>query len=242
MLGTVFDVPADRKADEPPASDGRATRWNDHKARRRRHILDSAVEVINEQGSDVGVQQIAERAGVPRSVIYRHFAGRGDLDERIRERIVDHLLDAIGPALDPRGTVREAIDQAVGSYVQWIIDVPRLHHFLGIGSAKRRTVGSRVVTGTKTAIASQIADLFRRTLTAADASPAVAETLAFSLTGMVDSTVNRWLTHEQPELTADELADFLRTAIWQVLHATLQGAGVTISLDTPVRALTDRAA
>src|SRR5699024_2555453 len=144
VLGTVFDVPADRKADEPPASDGRATRWNDHKARRRGHILDSAVEVISEKGSDVGVQQIAERAGVPRSVIYRHFAGRGDLDERIRERIVDHLLEAIGPALDPRGTVREAIDQAVGSYVQWIIDVPRLHHFLGIGSAKRRTVGSRV--------------------------------------------------------------------------------------------------
>ncbi len=238
----MFDVPADRKSDESPVSDGRATRWNDHKARRRGRILDAAVEVISEQGSDVGVQQIAERAGVPRSVIYRHFAGREDLDERIRERIIDDLLEAIGPALDPHGTVDEAIDQAVGAYMRWIMSVPRLHQFLGIGSAKRRTVGSRVVTGTKTAIAVQIADLFRRALTAADASPSVAEALAFSLTGMVDSTVNRWLTHEQPELTADELAGFLRTAIWHVLHATLQGAGVTISPDTPVQALTDRVA
>src|SRR5699024_2326610 len=40
VLGTVFDVPADRKADEPPASDGRATRWNDHKARRRAPVGD----------------------------------------------------------------------------------------------------------------------------------------------------------------------------------------------------------
>lgn len=231
--GASADRPGDR-------SDGRATRWSDHKVRRREHILAAAVEVISESGSDVGVQRIAERAGIPRSVVYRHFQGRGDLDEQIRERIIDLLLEAISPALTPHGTVRGAIDHAVTAYMQWIIDVPRLHQFLGIGSASRRTVGSRVVTGTKTAIAVQLSEIFGRVLTAANASPAVAETLAFALTGMVDSSVNRWLARDGSSMTADELGDFLRTAIWQVIDGTLRGVGVTIGPDTPITELTGR--
>lgn len=217
--------------------DGRATRWTDHKARRREHILAAAVEVIGESGPDVGVQRIAERADIPRSVVYRHFQGRGDLDEQIRERIIGLLLEAISPALNPHGTVREAIDRAVADYMQWIIDAPRLHQFLGIGSASRRTVGSRVVTGTKTAISVQLSEIFAGVLGAADASPAVAETLAFALTGMVDSSVNRWLAHDGSAMSADELGDFLRTAIWQVIDGTLRGVGITLGPDTPVAEL-----
>jgi AcrR family transcriptional regulator len=49
-----------------PAVDGRATRWDDHKAERRTRVLDAALTVIDLYGASVGVQQIAEEAGLPR--------------------------------------------------------------------------------------------------------------------------------------------------------------------------------
>lgn len=224
------------RAPHPDAdrADGRATRWDDHKAARREHILAAAVEVIGETPGDVGVAEIARRAGIPRSAVYRHFADRGDLDEQIRQRIIGMLLEAIAPALTPRGTVREAIDAAVSSYMDWILTAPRLHHFLGIGSAARRTVGSRVVTGTKTAIAVRLADVIAAAFSALDAPDEMAETLAFGLTGLVDSSVNRWLASAHPAVTIEQLGDFLRMAIWQVIDGTLRAAGVAIDADTPV--------
>lgn len=218
----------------PGAPDGRATRWEGHKAERRDLIIESAIEAISERGGDVAVGEIAERAGIPRSVIYRIFTDREDLDENIRARIVEDLMADLAPALAPQGTVRDAIDQAVETYLRWIITFPRLHRFLGTGSASRPTTGSRVVTGTKTAIAVQVTELIAAALRAADSDPAIAETLAFGMVGLVDGSVNRWVASEEKSVSSETLGAFLAEAIWQLLRATLEAGGVTIEPDTLV--------
>ncbi len=218
-------------------TDGRSTRWLDHKAERKERILESALAAITDEGSDVGVQQIAARADVPRSAVYRIFADRGHLDEQIRARIIDRLMADLAPALTPQGTARQAITRAVDTYLRWIVDAPRLHQFLGIGSASRRTTGSRVVTGTKTAIALQISDQFATMLRNLDQDAAVAESLAFGLVGLVDASVNRWLSNPESAMTGAQLADFLTTSIWQVLDGNLRRLGITIDPATPLSEL-----
>ena len=147
------------KTAESAQPDGRSTRWNDHKEQRKARILDAALDAVNEGGADVGVQQIAERADVPRSVVYRIFKDRADLDEQLRVRILEMMMTDLAPTLTPKGTVGEAISRAVETYLQWIVKYPRLHHFLGKGSPSTRATGSKVVTGTKTAIAVQLGNL-----------------------------------------------------------------------------------
>ncbi|MDV7246161.1 MULTISPECIES: TetR/AcrR family transcriptional regulator [Rhodococcus] len=220
-----------------PLGDGRATRWEDHKAERRSRILDAAMDAINEDGPDVGVQQIAQRADVPRSVVYRIFTDRGDLDEQLRGRIIERLMADLAPTLTPEGTVGEAIARAVETYLAWIVEFPRLHQFLGTGSPSRRTTGSRVVTGTKTAIALQLAGLLAAVLEKVADNADLAEPLAFGLVGLVDASVNRWLSNPQSTLGSDEVAQFLEVSIWQVLQGNLQGIGVHIDLTTPVSEL-----
>lgn len=220
-----------------PPGDGRATRWEDHKAERRSRILDAAMDAINEDGPDVGVQQIAQRADVPRSVVYRIFTDRGDLDEQLRGRIIERLMADLAPTLTPEGTVGEAIARAVETYLAWIVEFPRLHQFLGTGSPSRRTTGSRVVTGTKTAIALQLAGLLAAVLEKVADNADLAEPLAFGLVGLVDASVNRWLSNPQSTLGSDAVAQFLEVSIWQVLHGNLQGIGVHVDLTTPVSEL-----
>lgn len=218
--------------DDAAAPDGRSTRWDDHKAQRRERILQAAIATISESGSDIGVAQIADAAGVPRSVVYRHFRDRGDLDEAIRSRIIDMLMANLAPALVPTGNISQAIDQAVETYLSWIVGSPKLHQFLGTGSATRRTTGSRVVTGTKTAIAVQLTRLFELMLTTLGHPTALAETLAFGLIGLVDVSVNRWLSHPSSALPLAQLHSFLAISIWQVLDGNLQALGTTLEPTT----------
>ncbi|CAM3006628.1 TetR/AcrR family transcriptional regulator [Prescottella defluvii] len=218
-------------------TDGRATRWDDHKVQRRDRILEAALAAIESAGPDVGVQQICERAQVPRSVVYRIFADRGDLDEQIRIRIVDVMMADLTPALTPHGTVRETIELAVDTYVKWIVEHPRLHAFLSKGSPSRRTVGSRVVTGTKTAIGVQLGALLAGILDRRGQASDLAESLAFALVGLVDATVNRWLSQSEQTVSSDELAQFLATSIWSVLEGNLHRMGIAVELSTPISEL-----
>jgi len=218
-------------------SDGRTTRWTDHKVERREQVLEAAVAEIAEQGSGVGVQQIAARADIPRSAVYRIFTDRSDLDEQIRARIIDRLMSDLAPALTPQGTVEQAIARAVDAYLGWIVDAPRLHQFLRTGSATRRTVGSRVVTGTRTAIAVQLSDLLEALLRNLGKDATATESIAFGLIGLVDASVNRWLGSSTPTTTSDQLAAFLTTSIWQVLDGNLRRLDVTIDPATPLNLL-----
>lgn len=218
-------------------SDGRTTRWTDHKVERREQVLEAAVAEIAEQGSGVGVQQIAARADIPRSAVYRIFADRSDLDEQIRARIIDRLMSDLAPALTPQGTVEQAIARAVDAYLGWIVDAPRLHQFLRTGSATRRTVGSRVVTETRTAIAVQLSDLLEALLRNLGKDATAAESIGFGLIGLVDASVNRWLGSSTPTTTSDQLAAFLTTSIWQVLDGNLRRLDVTIDPATPLNLL-----
>ncbi|GAA4395520.1 TetR/AcrR family transcriptional regulator [Tsukamurella soli] len=219
--------------------DGRVTRWDDHKAQRREAILEAAVEAVAEGGADISVQDIALRAAVPRSVVYRIFADRADLDEQLRLRILGDLIGRLTPTLDPRGTIAEAIEFAVDTYVRWIVEYPRLHQFLSIGSRARRTVGARAVIETKAEIALRVTAIAAEVLRANGADTGVAESLAFGLIGLVDATVNRWLANPGHSIDAAGLAAFLRTSIWSVVQGTAAQAGIALEPTMQVVAVTD---
>ncbi len=223
------------------APDGRVTRWDDHKARRREAILDAAVDAVVASGPDLSVQEIAQRAGLPRSVVYRIFADRADLDEQLRARIVDQLIARLTPTLDPRGTIEEAIKQGVDAYISWIVEYPQLHQFLSIGSRSHRTVGSRVVTETKTAVALQVTRIATGLLIRNRASADIAESLAFGLVGLVDASVNRWLANPDHAIDATRLADFLQTSIWHVVDGTAAQIGLHLEPTMQMVAVMDTA-
>lgn len=215
-------------------ADGRTTRWDSHKAQRRHLILESAIDAINEFGPDVGVNDIATRAQLPRSVVYRVFSDRGDLDEQLRARIVDKLMESLTPTLALQGPVGDAIARIVYTYVGWIVEFPRLHQFLGRGSPSRRTAGSRVVATTRTAIALLLAGLLRSALDRQSSPAELVDPLAFGLVGFVDASVNRWLNSPNSTVSADELSEFLTVSIWQLLEGNFRRFGVAVERSTSI--------
>jgi hypothetical protein len=107
------------------------------------------------------------------------------------------MTSALTPLLVPRATLREMVRVAVTTYVDWVTTHANLHRFIGIGSTARPTPGSPAITGGKTAFAQGVAGLVGALLPqmthGAKLPRGAAENLAFALTGITDSVVNRWL-------------------------------------------------
>lgn len=225
-------------------ADGRATRWDAHKAQRRAEVLDAAIAAIERDGAGVGVKQIADQVGLPRSVVYRHFKDRHDLDAQIRQAIVDRLMAKLAPALTSdglaaEGTVELVVRNVMDTYVSWVERHPQLHRFLGLGVSKEGIGGPRVVTGAKTAIAVHVRGLFEKALLAQGADPTFADPLAFGGVGLVDSVVNRWLSEPSPTLTSAQLAEFLTGSICGYLEENLRTLGADVDRTARISDLID---
>jgi AcrR family transcriptional regulator len=85
--------------------------------RNRRRLLEAAEELFGERGLEVGVGEIAQRAGVGRGTLFRHFPSKEHLIAAIVAEHMNHatrrateLLDAA----DPGEALFEFLDEIVG--------------------------------------------------------------------------------------------------------------------------------
>jgi AcrR family transcriptional regulator len=98
-----------------PAAPQRALRADARRNRER--ILDAARELFADEGVDVCVNEIAERAGVGVATIFRRFPTKDDLLVAVVEQRAQHLLDAADSALardDPVDGLRAFMHAAAG--------------------------------------------------------------------------------------------------------------------------------
>ncbi len=79
-----------------PSPDGRSTRWDQHRATRRRELVEATLRAIRKHGAGVGMDDIAAVAGTSKTVIYRHFSDRQGLYAAVCESVdalILHNLD-----------------------------------------------------------------------------------------------------------------------------------------------------
>ncbi|MFD0306275.1 TetR/AcrR family transcriptional regulator [Streptomyces sp. NPDC127119] len=217
---------ADRTGGEPQ-TDGRSTRWDDHKAQRQLDLVDAAVALIEDEGTRFKLQRLAERVGLPRSVLYRHFKDRATLDELIRRRVVESFMRGIEPTLTFDGTIEESVRRVVGAHLDWVSQHPRLYAYMGVG--EHAMGDGSLVADTKAAIALMLSDRFGDVLKALGVPEAPIRSVAIGIVGFVDTSVNQWVRDEQRELSEEELREMLCRSVWAVLDATLRNLGVELS-------------
>ena len=222
-----------------PKVDGRDARWDEHRQDRHERILTAAIAMIDDGRGDAGVAAIAAEAGVPRSVVYRLFKDRDDLDEQIRQRIVDEMVADLAPTMVARGSVRSVVRRTLATYVAWVDEHGGLHRFLGAGSASHPKRDSPVMYGGKagfTRMVVEIIDGLLSPLIAPRKVPAgLVDNLANGLVGMTDNAVNNWLVADpRTRGSAAALTRYLTEAACAQILAAATVAKVEIDLDRPL--------
>lgn len=228
-----------------PSGDGRQSRWDNHNQQRRQQIIDATIAVVEESepGAEVHVQQIAERAGLSRTVVYRHFNDRTDLDRAAQRQVIEQLAGELLPKVTLDGTIPQIIERVVGTYVGWAVAHPALHRFADhdIGGDTDSPLQAALE-----AISGQVGALIMAGLEALGADPsgedaAALDPLVFSLVGGVFSGVRRWISRADDALPAATLVHMMSSSVWHLIDGHARRLGIVLDPDRPVDEMIRRA-
>jgi AcrR family transcriptional regulator len=97
----------------------RSTRLPRHE--RRRKLLDAALEVFVSRGYHAAaMDEIAERAGVSKPVLYQHFPGKLELYLALLDESVDTLIDTVRTALRSTTDNKQRVAATFGAYFEFV--------------------------------------------------------------------------------------------------------------------------
>ena len=88
---------------------------------RRRQLLDAALEVFVSQGYHAAaMDDIAERAGVSKPVLYQHFPGKLDLYLALLDESVGTLVETVRDALSSNTDPKQRVAATFGAYFEYV--------------------------------------------------------------------------------------------------------------------------
>ena len=215
------------------AIDGRQRRWQEHNDERRQRIVRTAVALIESDESELTLQEVARRSGLSRSVVYRQFADKRELDAAIQAHVLESLWDHLLPALRLEGTAQQVIERAIRAYVEWAGDHPRLHRRFDFDTAVdgrgplEQTL--ELISGQVAGLAIAVFELHGARLSEADR--AAADPLVYGLVAAVFGTVRRWLRVGDGTPDADHMVGLLTEAAWAVIEARARAFGIDVDGD-----------
>jgi AcrR family transcriptional regulator len=214
----------------PPARapDGRRLRWAEHRALRRSAFVTAGVAAIDLHGVDASAEQIAEAAGVSRTVLYRYFRDREDLRQAIADHVVTSVIDSVVPNLriTAESTPRQVIESVVSVIIGWLDEHPNLYYFL-----RSRRNGSSLEAVENT-LADQVAALLKVFLMFFGIDAEQAEPGAYGIVGLVESSGSWWLSKRS--MSREKVSAVICFAIWNLLEGTARANNVTVRYDDPL--------
>lgn len=224
-----------------PHLDGRRLRWERHNAERRQHVIDAAVDLLEERdpGAELHVQEIAERAGMNRSVIYRHFNDRSDLDLAVQQEVCVRIAEVLLPAFDLDGsTIREIVHRIIAAYVGWAVAHPTLVRFVeqdlpGV-SPKPLDVALEQIAHQIEVVIEALVDALGVELSADDR--ALLEPWVFGLIGGCFQSLRRWTSRDRLSPSVDYFVHQTSHVVWFQVDGLARLRGIELP-DQPVEAL-----
>jgi len=211
--------------------DRRDTRWDAHRATRRTQLVDAALLAIREHGAGVGMDDLAARAATSKTVVYRHFADRGQLHLAVCARVAEVLTRQVRDAMDQAEHPRDKVAAGIGAYLRLIEHDAEVYRFVVHRPLVGRTVVGRTAAGTAPAPDDPVGDL--ATLIGDQAAAVIAEQLRRSgrdttaattwghaIVGLVRGAGDNWLARPAG-ITREELAAQLTDLTWSGLSGVV---------------------
>jgi AcrR family transcriptional regulator len=208
--------------------DGRRLRWAQHRARRRGAFVDAGVRAIDRYGPAASAEQIADEAGVSRTVLYRYFRDLEDLRQAIAEHVVDAVVGSVLPSLvlSPQATPRQIIGGAIEVIIGWLDEHPSLYFFL-----RGRRVGPSL-DAVESTLADKVAGLLKVFLVSFGLDSDEAEPGAYSIVGLVESTGAWWLATRT--MSRERITEFVCTSVWHLIEGITTAANLEVGYDDPL--------
>lgn len=210
---------------------GREARWERHNSERQKRILTAAVELLEARsaGSDVSVQQIADRAGLAKSVVYRQFNGRDDLDRRVRAFVLEQFATVLDESMNIAvGTLDEILTRTIGTVAEWITEHPRVHEFMSTGPTDYGDESIDAISSLKARISASARLIITEVARSVGIDSTPFDSLPFAVVTMVEGTLTRWVRSPEPKPSREEIVADLAKFTWYMFDGVTRSIGLTI--------------
>jgi AcrR family transcriptional regulator len=177
---------------------------------RREQLLDIGRSLFAQKGFDAtSVEEIAQRAGVSKPVVYEHFGGKEGLYAVVVDREMRALLDSITGALTSHGHPRELLERAAFALLDYVESSTDGFRILVRDSPVAQSTGT--FASLISDAASQVEHIMVNQFKERGFDPKFAPMYAQMLVGMVALTGQWWLDARNPK-KADVAAHLVNLA------------------------------
>jgi len=180
---------------------------------RREQLLDVGRALFAQKGFDgTSVEEIADKAGVSKPVVYEHFGGKEGLYAVVVDREVRRLLDRITASLQGNHP-RDLLERAAGALLEYVETDTDGFRILVRDSPVASSGGT--FASMISDIATQVEHVLAGEFKARGYDPKLAVLYSQALVGMVALTGQWWLDARKPK--RDEVAAHLVNLAWNGL-------------------------
>jgi AcrR family transcriptional regulator len=181
---------------------------------RRAQLLAAATDVFVSNGYHAAVMDdIAERAGVSKPVLYQHFPSKLELYLALLERHTDELVRQVQAAIEETTDNRQRVRNAVGAYFDFVDGDDAAFRLVFESDLRNQSPVQALMERTYTACVQAIAQVV-----AADAGLDAdsAWLVTVGVVGIIEHSARYWLTR-QHELPKEEVVTLISALAWKGL-------------------------
>ena len=197
----------------PPASDTdtvRPTRLP--RSARRKQLLEAAQEVFVAQGYHAAaMDDIADRAGVSKPVLYQHFPGKLDLYLALLEEHAEAMVAAVREALDSTSDNKQRVAATIEAYFRFVDEDGGAFRLVFESDLTNQPEVRERVEGTTLACAELISEVIRED---AGLPKEQSRLLAVGLVGMAQVSARYWLA-DGGSIPRDAASRLLASLSWR---------------------------
>jgi AcrR family transcriptional regulator len=200
------------------------------RAERRSQLLEVSRGVFAERGFEAAtLEEIAERAGVSRPIVYGHFGDKQRLFEAVVDAEIARVQAAVGAALSAPGEPRELLEGGLRAFFAYVREHPEGHAVLTRDAPIHLSdAGLGVMLD---GLAARISDAIARVIRALGLDPAPAPIYANALIGL-GAHVGRWW-RDHPEVSLAAVTSHTTTLLWSGFGGMLSDPEVRALLFAP---------
>jgi AcrR family transcriptional regulator len=182
---------------------------------RRAQLVEIGRTIFAERGYEAtSVEEIAERAGITKPIVYEHFGGKEGLYAVVVDREVEHIVSRIVEAISS-GSPRERFERAALAFLTYVKERP------GGFAVLLRDAPASKRSGEMPALMYDLADrvgaIFTEQFRAAGYDPKAAPIYAHALVGMV-AFVGQWWTESRKPPPVETVASHIAGLAWMGLR------------------------
>ncbi|MGI9000829.1 MAG: TetR/AcrR family transcriptional regulator [Pseudonocardia sp.] len=181
---------------------------------RREQLLVAARDVFAAQGYHAaGMDDIADKAGVSKPVLYQHFPGKLELYRALLTTYTDELVDRVRTALDSSNDNHERAQAAVAAYFDFVASEGQAYRLVFESDLRGEPEAAAVVERALTRCIDAVADAVT---TDAGLDAPRARLLAVGLVGLSQVAAQYWLDSDRA-VPRDEAVALMSGLAWRGL-------------------------